>query len=467
MTRYLFALTAVLLGVTLSAQQRTPQVIADDLEGLVAELKAALATPVPDPVITVTVADGGDIQAAVDTLPAEGGIVQLAAGGAYTVGELRLPSHTTLKGNGASIHATAGRAIDVRPGTTDVRVEDVVATSTFNAVIEVGRSDETQATLAQVPQRVTFVRVTVPSHRGVRAFSIHGATVVLQDCEVADTYDPSLHDSQAVWINNTPGPVLITGGQYAAGSEVIMVGGAVTPIAGLIPADITVQDTRLYRPLEWHTDGVKRGVKNIFELKTGERVKVLRTVMEGSWTDAQVSCAILLTPRSAGAIADVTFDGLTVRHVGGGISIMGENHVPPPTPFVTTGVVVKNSTFVLDKATYGGQGLLAMIQMGPGTIDFDNIVSITDLKYSRQISVVDTVPVGAVRVRHSFLAAPYYTSVATPISVASGDLATAIGEIVFEGNTVAAASAKTKTLWPANTWVTRAEFDALVAPRFQ
>jgi uncharacterized protein YdeI (BOF family) len=63
-------------------------------------------------------------------------------------------------------------------------------------------------------------------------------------------------------------------------------------------------------------------VKNIFELKLGQRVRVRGNLMENCWKESQTGYAVLITPRNQDAtsswisVRDVEFRGNLVRHAG-------------------------------------------------------------------------------------------------------------------------------------------------------
>jgi hypothetical protein len=411
--------------------------------------------PPPDPWDSAPVmADSAALTAA---LAANTPLIKLDPAVVYEATQFVLPTGTHIRGQGATVRATGGPALYVKPGTTDVTVEDVIGASSYSGVVKLGDSSSTtQGSLELVPRRITLKNVSVPYHRGQRAFEIHAADVVLLNCSNADTYSPALVDSQGIWIHNTPGPVLVDGGSYSAGSEIVMVGGDSQKIPGLIPADLTFQNLTLSRPLSWQTDGVSRGIKNIFELKSGERVLVKNVIMDGTWTDAQISYAIVITPREGGGVRDVTFDSITVRNVGGGLNIMGTNNstTQPPTPFVTTGIKVINSTFDINKTTFGGLGYLALFQRAPGTFEFTTSRAVTDNYYGR-LTYVESGTAERIWLKDSAWLTPYYTSVAMPVTLATG---TAVTDVQITGNRIANASAKLKTDYPNNTYVTAAEF---------
>jgi hypothetical protein len=462
MKKGVLSLLAVLLFPVFALSQTTlPPEARSVLEQAVtvgAEAKRVLELyPVapPPPELPAPIPVGGNVQAALDA----GGIVVLEAGAVYDIPGLRFTkSGTTLLGNGATLRSTVGQALYVLPNVDDIYISGLILPGAPNgSVVQIGDSSATtQGALELVPQRIKLVSISIPTHRGQRAFSIHGAHVELLNSFVDDTYSPALVDSQAIWIHNTPGPVLVDGGAYAAGSEIVMVGGDTQKIAGLIPADLTFQNLCLCRPLSWRTDGIKRGIKNIFELKSGERVKLYRVVMDGSWSDAQISFAIVLTPRQGGGIRDVLFDTITVRNVGGGFNIMGINNstTQPPTPFATTGIRVVNSDFTIQEKVFGGHGYLAMLQGNPGTFEFITSRAVTDDYYGTLIGV-EPGATERIWLKDSQWMTPFYTNLVMAIRLATG---ATVADTQIIGNRIAGAGSNMKAAYPSNTYVTAAEF---------
>jgi hypothetical protein len=402
-----------------------------------------------------TVAAKDDLQAALNN----GGEVRLTPGATYP---------------GMLTGSPTGPALDIPIGTHDVEIFDLSATTTHDqGVIRVGRNDRTQTTLELVPQRITFTRVKVPTYRGKRAFEINAANVTLTDCIVADVYDPGGRDSQAIEILNAPGPVLVQGGSYSAGSEVIMIGGDEMKIPGVVPTGITIRDSTLWRPLEWQTDGVSRTVKNLIELKTGRNVLVQRVRMDGSWKNGQDGYAVVITPRAGGDIHDVTIEDTTIDHVAGGFNILGADS-SSVTPSVLSGVVIRRVKVTTAKAVYGGRGILALITGGPHDVTFDDVTAVLDgncIVYVDKSSGAALQPDGTKKpagnmaslvVTNSRLVPGIYGFIFTG-NVRGKLWQNSVDALTVTANTLADAPAEFKKNFPRNTYVDRATFDALVA----
>ena len=121
-------------------------------------------------------------------------------------------------------------------------------------------------------------------------------------------------------------------------------------------------------------------VKNLFELKNARNVVVDGNLMENCWTDAQTGYAVLFTVRNqdGGApwstVDTVTFTNNIVRHVPGGINILGRDDLQ--TSGQTKNIVIRNNLF--DDLTSAWGHSLPWMLMGNGadavTVDHNTIV---------------------------------------------------------------------------------------------
>jgi hypothetical protein len=337
------------------------------IEAAIAQYRAEAEPAAPPPPQFVVVQPGDDLAAAFATgLP-----VHLVAGQTYA--GITLPSNAVLVGNGASVVGVGKPALYVAPGTVNVAVSDLVCTSDVpGAVVQLGDNTTAQTTAAAVPKGIVLTRVKVPTHRGKRAFELN-AEVTLQDCEAYDVFTTTGTDSSVIGILNTTGNITVRGGRYEGGSEVVLFGGDVIKLTdNPFIQNVTFEDVTFSRPLSWQTDGVSRVIKNIFEIKNGRGVIVRNCVLENCWKDGQDGYAFMLTPTRGGAVTDVLIEGCTVRNVGGGINMTAVD-ISGISTVRTTGIVVRNSTFQISKALYGGTGRFILTTGGTGTIDVDGV----------------------------------------------------------------------------------------------
>ena len=128
------------------------------------------------------------------------------------------------------------------------------------------------------------------------------------------------------------------------------------------PSDIEIVRNHMAKPLRWKKDdpsfeGTEWAVKNLFELKNARRVLVDGNLLEYNWPHAQNGFAILFTVRNqdGGApwsvVEDVTFSNNVVRHVGGGINILGRDDNHPSQQ--TRRIAIRNNVFLDVGGTLG------------------------------------------------------------------------------------------------------------------
>jgi hypothetical protein len=462
--RYAALVVAFVVAGAVPASAQTPT-LPDDVRAVMERAvsdgtEAARVLALYPPVARVPA--GGNLQAALDAGPL---IIELDP--AVYTGSFRVSrAGTVLRGRGAHLHGVTGPGLYILPGTQGARISDLSVTADVASAIQCGDNvAATQSTIAAVPRDILFERVIVPTHRNRRGFEINciGSMV---DSRAVDIWDTHGTDSQAIVVLNTPGPWLVDGGEFSAGSEVFLAGGDPIKLAGaVIPSDLTLRNLRLFRPLSWRTDGVNRVVKNLFELKTGYRVRVQNVLMEGNWVGGQTGNAVVLTPRSGGAIGDVEFDGVYIRDTATCLQLTGHD-LPTlaPTPTRTTGIVFRNSVCLANRATYGGRGILAEITMGPDTLDFDNMVFVGD--GNQIVYVGDAERVGRVRFVNGFGTTGAYGFMgAGQANAANWTAWTDALEVTASTFTGAATALRTNL--PQNTYVDRPTFDGLIAPRLR
>ena len=124
------------------------------------------------------------------------------------------------------------------------------------------------------------------------------------------------------------------------------------------------------------TSGTKWTVKNIFEIKNGERMTVDGNIFENSWQAGQFGYALVLTPRNSSGTAtwsrvqDIVFTNNIVRHAAGVINIAAYDDTKPSGR--TANVTLRNNLFEdIDSSKWGGSAKVFLIQNGPSNIVID------------------------------------------------------------------------------------------------
>jgi glycosyltransferase involved in cell wall biosynthesis len=214
---------------------------------------------------------------------------------------------------------------------------------------------------------------TKGSRRGVALNSRYSAVV---DSYLADFKEVGA-DSQAISGWNGGGPFRIENNYLEAAGENVMFGGADPTVSQLVPADIEVLRNQMSKPLRWKVgdpsyEGTEWAVKNLFELKNARRVLIEGNVLERNWEHAQNGFAILFTVRNQdggspwSTIEDVTFTNNLVRHVGGGINVLGHDDNHPSQQ--TRRLHIHNNVF-LDVGKPWGAGRLFQLLDGTNNVD--------------------------------------------------------------------------------------------------
>jgi len=179
-------------------------------------------------------------------------------------------------------------------------------------------------------------------------------------------------ETQVITCQGGPGPRLIQNNEISGGTEGFMCGGSVPPYPGIVTTDITVVHNYFNHPPAWQTSTpVIPYVKNLFELKSGKRVRITDNVFEGSWDrgGGQRGYAITLVPRTwqdsgyglvpevlaVGEVSDILVANNVVRNVGQFISTQGNDDECPTSVgckqsarmLIVNNLVVSDTTYYL------------------------------------------------------------------------------------------------------------------------
>src|SRR5258708_1837544 len=181
------------------------------------------------------------------------------------------------------------------------------------------------------------------------------------------------------------GPYKIVNNFLESSGENIMFGGG---RSADVPRDIEVRHNHLFKPLTWMkghagyvggADGNSFVIKNLFELKSAQRVLLEGNVLEGSWGGfSQVGFAIVLTPKapdgcSSCRVTDVTIRYNLIHHVGAGLQIAnalsGTNPAVDGQRYSIHDIVIDD----IDGAKYNGPGEFAQVSVQPGAPLLQNV----------------------------------------------------------------------------------------------
>jgi glycosyltransferase involved in cell wall biosynthesis len=290
------------------------------------------------------------------------------------------PSHAALM---PKLVASSGSVIEAMPGAHHYRfvgVEISPADDTFlTTLVQLGDAEKTAD--AQ-PHHIVIERSYIhgdPKKGSRRGIALNSRSTAVIDSYVSDFKEVGA-DSQAVSGWNGAGPFRIANNYLEAAGENIMFGGADPSVPDLVPADIEIVRNHMAKPLRWKIghptfEGSAWAVKNLLELKNARRVLIEGNVLEHNWVHAQNGFAILFTPRNQdggspwSVVEDVTFVNNVVRHVGGGINVLGKDDNHPSEQ--TQRIAIRNNVF-LDVGGQWGDGRLFQLLDGTSQIAIEN-----------------------------------------------------------------------------------------------
>jgi hypothetical protein len=224
--------------------------------------------------------------------------------------------------------------LEIMPAAADAQIYDLVS---------LGNAGSEQDQLDEVPHHLEIDRCYVhgwPDANFKRGIGLNSADTCIIRSHVSD-FHSDFQDSQAIGGSNGPGPFKILDNRLEGAAENVMFGGGVAQIDQLVPSEIEIRGNHFTKPWAWmegHPDntGYTPWVKNLFEIKNGRDVVFSGNLLENNWAGAdQHGYAILLTPRGEGGampwavVENVEISHNIIRHVGGGVSILGRDSGGP------------------------------------------------------------------------------------------------------------------------------------------
>ncbi len=235
------------------------------------------------------------------TIPADGNTITAA-----DTGELAMIRTST---NGSA-------ALTVSNGGCNVIVEGIEFSSTVDTTVGLLHAGDAQAaTVAAIPTKIIMSRVLV---RGRDTGEVRrGVLMACNNCTLINSHVDRIHqttgDTQAVAIaDGSTGPYLIDHNYLeAAGENFFACGfGSALPTPNQ-PGDITFTRNHVFKPAAaWL--GVWQ-MKNLFELKCGQRVLVEGNKFQGFRVDAQ-SASVIIKAENSSDETWITYSDVTFRY---------------------------------------------------------------------------------------------------------------------------------------------------------
>lgn len=317
--------------------------------------------------VDITVAPGGDLQAAINkVLLGDNIIVQAGAIyiGPYTlpvksgegvitiqssrVAELPVniritPSQSALLAKLQS-NTPAEPVIKTAAGAHGYKFIGVEISTTSTSVVvydlvRFGDGRTTQNTLDSVPRALSIDRSWIHGFSDQEVQ--RGVSMQAADDEVTNSYISDVHmigiEAQAIAGWNGPGPHRIINNRLEGSTQGILFGGADPASEAFIPSNISIIGNHLFKPLSWKVGdpsyaGKHWTVKNIIEFKDAKNVNVTGNLFENNWTDGQDGTAFLLTVRNQectapySTIQNVNITYNIVRNAEGAFNFLGKDN---------------------------------------------------------------------------------------------------------------------------------------------
>lgn len=358
---------------------------------------------------TITVASGGDLQAALNAAQ-PGDTILLQAGASWT-GNYKLPAKSgtaaitvrssapdsSLPGAGVRITPAAASLLPkIRSNQNGPALRTVGAASNWHLLflefspavsnasadlVEFGTAGSSQATLSVVPQNLVMDRCYLhgdPTYGERRGLALNSGNTQVVNSYFAD-FKMANQDTQAIESWNGPGPFLIENNYLEAAGENVLFGGSDPNIPNLVANNVTIRQNLISRPLAWMTQSWT--VKNLMEFKNAENVLVEGNTIENNWSAGQQGYSIVFTPRNQSGTApwtvvkNITVQNNIIRHVAAVFDILGYDNIN--TSLQTENILIRNNLVYDVSTAYGtateaANGWFAIIGGGPKDITFDH-----------------------------------------------------------------------------------------------
>ena len=344
---------------------------------------------------TITVAAGGDLQAALKAAQ-PGEIIMLAPGAVFT-GNFSLPKKPgnawivvrsgapddKLPAPGARatpafapampkiLSPNQNPALSAEPGAHHYRFIGIEFSTTADVkeIYSIVAFGGEQASDADTPHNLIIDRCYVHGLPGLgsrRGVLLNSASSSIIDSHISEIHTAGT-DSQGVLGYNGPGPFKIVNNFIEAATENVLFGGADPRIRDLVPSDIEIRRNHLFKPLRWRPGdpsyaGVQWPIKNLLELKNAQRVVIEGNLLENNWGGS----AVVLTPRNQSGTApwsvlqDVLFRSNIVKNALSGVSILTSDDERQSQP--TKRVAIVNNAWGITRTffsiTHGHGGAL-------------------------------------------------------------------------------------------------------------
>ncbi len=411
---------------------------------------------------SILVKKGGDFQAALEKAN-PGDTILLEAGESF-VGNFSLPNKTgeqfiTIRSSAKDSELPAENTrIDpklfskVLPKLSSATVEPVIdavngahhyrfvgiefggTKDGFNNIIKLGTTEEKK--IEELPHHIEFDRVYIHAtsplgqRRGIAANGKH--------IKILNSYIEGIRrkgdESQAIAAWATDGPIEIVNNYLEGAAENILFGGAGS-FLNLIPSDCLVRDNHLNKQVSWREEGWL--VKNLFEIKSGRRIKVENNLMTNNWAMGQEGTAVLFTTNKdsgeESTIEDVVFINNIVRSSGNAVNILGEHNKGGRRLSI-----INNIFEDINSKKWGGRGFFLITNKWEGVTIENNTVIQSD-----SIAIAYGEPVTEFVFRNNIIFQNEYGFIGDGVRLGKPTLEKFFPRAVISGNVIVGGNAET------------------------
>lgn len=227
----------------------------------------------------------------------------------------------------------------------------------------------------------------------LRCIGAHGRNLIIRDNHIANCKYTG-GDSQAIWMQNGPGPIDIINNFAEGAGENIMVGGAApSSIPWVAVRNIRVIGNHLYKRRSWKygsggtvptwscvdgeqyrlnspvqpyvcsggawvtaTGAVNYWVKNLFELKEGQNVQLYGNLLDGNWWDKQTGTNVLIN-QTDGRHYNVRNFHMAGNWIRTGQAAFGTGYFGTTSAVFTADILIEHNLWTeLGSSLYGMNG---------------------------------------------------------------------------------------------------------------
>lgn len=479
--------------------------IVDRLQTDLADLKTELNRIEPSTAI-VRVSPGDDVNAAIGALATTGGVI-LARPGDYstnfTIGERPADAPLiTVTSDTENLPVDGGRITrEYWPGIA--RFSAAVTTAPLikgrnrsrniafvgvgfgpqasdRTVVALGGDKTETPTPDDLPSGYTFDRVLWmgdPVKGQHRALQPHASNVVVRGCSVHDYFEVG-REAQAICGWNGTRFLTIENSNLEAGAQSILIGGAGSASADMVPQNVQIIGCRLAKDPRWRQFPIVPTVKCLFEAKSVMRLAITGTLFEKVWKQnwsSGVAIALKSSDQNGdapwSACEQVFIEDCAIRDVGTPFSIVGQSDAGHPSERMKNVLIRNLLAYNMGTTEWTGNGRSIPIVNTPLNLQLDHVTLLSApgaYWHSVLMFTIDALGSrdGGFSLTNSLLEEGEYGVVGQPGIGMAGLQANYPSGYTFSGNVLRDDFPGRTVMWPnGNPVLSAGNFDAMLDPQ--